>query len=500
MVRLLVALAIAAAGVAPAAAQAPPPIQAPATETPEGGAAQAAASPIAAAPQAQEDTREAEIIRARLLSRLGRTEEALAAFAALLVKYPDDHALRADHVELLLDAGFTDRAEADLTPLLRADPRSARVRRLQARLEIDRGAPQRAAEILAALVEESPDDIGLRADLASARLAAGRWARALSVYSDLLERSPDNEDWRAAHRDLLAGYAPRLLYSHLSLYQQQASHHVDEVTWKGWVGEQWWVRAGTRYGQYHQQASSGNPAFTEHIVTPLVEVGFQATRRLLLRAGLEEPVRHETAQTTLRLGGAFDDGRLVTMTLDAAVHEIVTNPVVAIPLRGTRDRVTLDLSRRLTDRVVGFAHYEYRHYRASGEELGHAWEAAGRAEVALWRSQLLQVNLIPQLFFEEYTPDAGSPLRDQIAFIRRRDMLGMGLLIGWEVLPGLRVQVGSTGHRDFHRAATSWEALGEVRWRIRRWVEMRVLYNRNTDGSLLGGTEQLFTANLEILY
>jgi hypothetical protein len=39
-----------------------------------------------------------------------------------------------------------------------------------------------------------------------------------------------------------------------------------------------------------------------------------------------------------------------------------------------------------------------------------------------------------------------------------------------------------------------------VRWRIRRWVEMRVLYNRNTDGSLLGGTEQLFTANLEILY
>ena len=322
MVRLLVALAIAAAGVAPASAQAPPPLQAPAIETPEGGAAQAAASPIAPAPQAQEDTREAEIIRARLLSRLGRTEEALAAFAALLVKYPDDHALRADHVELLLDAGFTDRAEADLARLLLVDPGSARVRRLQARLEIDRGAPQRAAEILAALVEESPDDIGLRADLASARLAAGRWAQALSVYSDLLERSPDNEDWRAAHRDLLAGYAPRLLYSHLSLYQQQASHHVDEVTWKGWVGEQWWVRAGTRYGQYHQQASFGNPAFTEHIVTPLVEVGFQATRRLLLRAGLEEPVRHETAQTTLRLGGAFDDGRLATMTLDAAVHEI----------------------------------------------------------------------------------------------------------------------------------------------------------------------------------
>ena len=120
--------------------------------------------------------------------------------------------------------------------------------------------------------------------------------------------------------------------------------------------------------------------------------------------------------------------------------------------------------------------------------------------MTLWQSQPLQVMLVPQLFFEEYTPIAGSPLRDRIAFIRRRDLLGMGLLIGWEVLPGLRVQVGSTGHRDLHRAATSWEVLGEARWRIRRWVEMRVLYNRNTDGSLLGGTEQLFTANLEILY
>ncbi|HEV8531364.1 MAG TPA: tetratricopeptide repeat protein [Methylomirabilota bacterium] len=479
MVRLLVALAIAAAGVAPAAAQAP------------------SAQP---APPAREETREAEIIRARLLSRLGRTEEALAAFGILLAKYPDDQALRADHVEFLLDSGFTDRAEGELGRLLLSDPRSARVRRLQARLELERGAPSRAADILAALVEESPDDLGLRADLASARVAAGRWAQALSIYSDLLERSPDHDDWRAAHRDLLAGYSPRLQYSHLSLYQQQASHHVDEFTWKAWVAQQWWVRAGTRYGHYHQQASSGEPAFNEYIVTPLVEVGFQATRRLLLRAGLEEPIRHETAQTTLRLGGAFDDGRLLTLTLDAAVHEIVTNPVVAIPLRGTRDRATLDLSRRLTDRAVVFAHYEYRNYRASGEELGHTWEGGGRAEVALWHEHPLQVTLAPQLFFEEYTPVAGSPLREQIGFIRRRDMLGMGLLIGWEVLQGLRVQVGSTGHRDLHRQVSSWEALGEVRWRIRRWVEMRVLYNRNTDGGLLGGTEQLFTANLEILY
>jgi len=62
----------------------------------------------------------------------------------------------------------------------------------------------------------------------------------------------------------------------------------------------------------------------------------------------------------------------------------------------------------------------------------------------LWRSPLpLQVTLIPQAVLRGYTPDAGSPLRDQIASFAR-DMLGMGLLVRLEVLPGLRVQVGST--------------------------------------------------------
>lgn len=476
MTRLLLALAFAAA-VAPAAgqAQAPPP-------------------------QTAGEARESEIIRARLLSRLGRSDEALAAFETLVARYPDDRGLRADYAELLLDTGLGERAEVELARLLVVDGRSPRLRRLKARLELERGAPDRAVETLAALSEEAPEDLGLRADLASATLAAGRWAQALSVYSDLVERSPDNDDWRAVHRDLLGGYSPRLQYSHLSLYQQEATHHTEEVAWKGWITERWWARAGTRYGNYHQQASAGAPAFTEYIVTPLVEAGFQATRRLLLRAGLEEPIRNETGRTTLRLGGVFDDGRLSTVTLDSAVRETLTNPVVAIPLRGTRDRVTLDVSRRLTSLAVVFAHYEYRHYRAAGEELGQAWEGAGRAEVDLWRTYPLQVTLVPQLFFEEYAPDAGSPLRERISFIRRRDMLGMGVLVGWDVLPGLRVQLGSTGHQDVHRVVTSWEVLGEARWRIRRWVEMQVLYNRSTDGSLLGGTEQVFTANLEILY
>jgi len=482
--RLLLVLTIAAVGVAPAAGQAQEPVA-----QPQGSAAPAVG-----------DARESEIIRARLLARLGRTEEAMASFQALVATYPDDRGLRADYAEFLLDAGFMERAEVELVRLLILEPRLPRLRRMEARLELERGAPDRAVDILALLSEDAPEDLGLRADLASAKLVAGRWAQALSIYSDLLGRSPDNDDWRSARRELLAGYSPRLQYSHLSLYQQQGTHHTDEVAWKAWVAEQWWVRAATRYGHYHQQASSGNPAFNEYIVTPLVDVGFQATRRLLLRAGLEEAVRNETARTTLRLGGAFDDGRLSTVTLDSAVQESLTNPIVAIPLRGTRDRVTLDASRRVSDRAVIFGHYEYRHYRASGEELGQAWEGAGRAEVDLWRTYPLQVALVPQLFFEEYRPDAGSPLREQIGFIRRRDMLGMGLLVGWDVLPGLRVQLGSTGHRDLHRSLTSWEVTGEARWRIRRWVEMQVLYNRNTDGGVLGGTEQLFTANLEILY
>jgi hypothetical protein len=110
------------------------------------------------------------------------------------------------------------------------------------------------------------------------------------------------------------------------------------------------------------------------------------------------------------------------------------------------------------------------------------------------------VTLIPQVFFSEYTPIAGSPLRDTVSFLRREDIIGIGAVVGWDVTSALRLQAGSVGRRDLHRALTSWEATGEARWRIRPWLEGRVLYTRNTESTTIGGQEESFLGRLDILY
>jgi len=145
-------------------------------------------------------------------------------------------------------------------------------------------------------------------------------------------------------------------------------------------------------------------------------------------------------------------------------------------------------------------HYDFRHYRADGEELGDRWETAARLEVEMLKTRPVQVTLLPQVFFAQYAPVAESPLRDKIVFLRREDIIGMGILIGWDVTPALRLQVGSVGRRDLFRAVTSWEVTGEARWRIRPWLEGRVLYTRNTESTTVGGLEESFLGRLDILY
>jgi hypothetical protein len=78
--------------------------------------------------------------------------------------------------------------------------------------------------------------------------------------------------------------------------------------------------------------------------------------------------------------------------------------------------------------------------------------------------------------------------------------VGIGGLFGWDIAPGVRVQAGAVGRRDVYRAVTSWEVTGEGRWRIRPWLEGRVLYTRNTESTTIGGREQSFLGRLDILY
>jgi tetratricopeptide (TPR) repeat protein len=446
------------------------------------------------------DPLEAEMMRARIQARLGMLEEALATYRALLARHPDNRTLREDYAELLVDAAQLEQAGPVVDRYLADDPTSARLRRLKARLDLARGAPGEAGRRLDALAREQPKDAGITADLAAAELGAGRWRRALDLYGRALDADPENREILAAYREVLLGHAPRVELIHSTLLQAAATHHVEEAAWRGWLADRWWLRAGARHGSYIQDRVVGQSAFSEEVWTALATVGFQATRAISLWAGLEESRRREEIfRATARLGGAYDDAKATSATVDVAIRELLTNPVAALPRNGTTDRVTVDVARRVLVPVVLGAHYDFRHYRISGEDLGDRWEAAGRAELEVVRTRV-QVTLIPQVFFSRYTVTADGALREAIAFIKREDVMGIGSVVGWDVTPAVRLQAGAVGRRDLFRAITSWEVSGEGRWRIRPWLEGRVLYTRNTESTTVGGQEEFFLGRLDILY
>lgn len=459
----------------------------------------AAAVAVPAPPEAAPDPLEAERTRARVLGRLGRFDEALVAYRHLIARRFSDMELRAEYAETLVDAGEHELAAAVIAEALRTAPASTRLQRVRARLELERGDSRLAADRYRLLLPALLEDPSLLAELAGAELRHGAWRAALDRYAEILEREPENDEVRAAYQTLRRTYAPRFELAHRSLLQVSAATHVEELAWRGWVAERAWVRAGLRYGRYRQDDLPGQPGFEEDVVTALVAAGVQVAPRWMVRAGLEEAVRGDTARTTLRLGGAFDDGRATLAATDIGIRELLTNPVTAVPLRGTTDRVTVDLSRRLADRVTANARYEFRHYRASGDTLGNDWELTGRLDVEVLRGPL-QLVVFPQLFFQEYAPVAGEPLRSQIQFIRRQDVGALGLLAALEPTPGLRLQVGAIGKRDWHRGITSYEVSGELRWRLQRWLEMVLLYTRTSEGARVGGKEENYLGTLSVLY
>ena len=266
-------------------------------------------------------------------------EEALATYRALIARYPDDRRLREDYAEVMVDAGLLDQAAPLVDRYLAEDPTSARLRRLRARIDLAAGAPAAAGRRLDALAREQPQDTGLTADLAAAELAAGRWNRALDLYGRLLDGDPENRDALAAYRDILLGHAPRIELTHYSLLQQAATHHVEEAAWRGWLSDRWWLRAGTRYGSYHQERVIGQPSFTRggvdrarHGRVPAHAAPSRSGR------GLEESRRREEIfRTTGRARRGLRRRRATRPRLEVAVRELLTNPVVALPRNGTTD-------------------------------------------------------------------------------------------------------------------------------------------------------------------
>lgn len=481
LVALLVGIACALAAL-PAAAQgpgAPPP------------------GPVVSEP---EDPVRVEAIRARVLARLGRVEEALASMESLVAARPTDRSLKEEYVEVLMNAGRLGQAGRVIDGLLAGDPKSVRLHRFRARVDLDANEPLPAAHRLHALLDDAPHDTGVAAELATAQLALGHWASAVALYSGILQREPDNEDVRTAYRSLLLNHANRVDLRHRTILQQAATHHTEEATWRVWLGERTLLTSLLRLGHYTQDTVLTVEGFDDHTQTLGVLVEHELARRLRVRAGLEES-RHEHGEvfrTTGRLGAVYDDARATFALLDVAIRELLTNPVVAVRLDGCSDRATLDVTRRLAPWLSVTGHYDVRHHTVKDETLGTQWELLARADVEGRHGPAWAV-LSPQLFFAEFVP-AHSRFRDTIAFLRRQDIVALGLRIGAEVLPGLRLEAAIVGRRDLHRAVTSYELLGDVRWKIHPRAELAVVYTRNTESTATGGKEESFTGTVSILY
>jgi hypothetical protein len=445
------------------------------------------------------DPFQVEVTRAQLLARLRRFDEAATLYRELLVQRPDDRELREGYAETLVEAGRLSEAARVIDRFLRDAPGSVPLRRLRARVDMEQGEAGAAAGRLLDLMADVPTDTSIAADLAAAELRRGAWRRARDLYGQILARDPENEDVRNAWRDLLWTYAPRFELAYGALFQEGASGQFGEIAWQAWPTERWWVRVGTRVGVYHQDDTSLQSAFTQDVETVLGSVGVRLSERVTLRGGLEESIRGTSAITTVRLTGAYDDGRATAAVLDLAYHELLTNPVSAVAFGGTTDRVSLELLQRLGPRLSIGGRYDFRHYRASGEVLGNDWDLYTRLDVELLRGRI-QITGSPLLYFQKYSPIAGSPLQEQIPFTPQQQLGGLGLSVGADLVRGLYAQAGAVGRYDWYRNLTSYEVAGELRWRFHSRLELRVLYTFATEGALVSGPQQNVSASLFVLH
>jgi hypothetical protein len=354
--------------------------------------------------------------------------------------------------------------------------------------------------MLEALRRELPDEPSLAGDLAYAEARAGHYRRALALYEEALARDPTDRTLRAARAELAFAQAPYVELLHRTLLQRDGESHVEELAGRAWIADAWWVRPALRYGRYHADRHDAHAAFTDDIETVALLAGWQPQRDWGIRAGLDEARHDDFYRTTLRLGAGFDDRRTTRLDLDLAFRELLTNPVEAVALNGATDRVTLTAWRLLVQRVAAAGHYEYRRYRARGHDVGGQWEADVRLELGLVERSTLRVALVPQLFASEYSAAGPDELRDRLPFLRRQEIVALGLVAGWDVLPNLRLSGSGVGRRDVFRDVTSYEFSGDARWRVADRIELEGLYVRNTESFRIGGKEETFFVRLRVLY
>ena len=205
---------------APLIAAAPVTAQPPVTETSAPDPVVTDAGKSTAPPPSPADTtkyplfsgndRQRGLIRARILSRRGLTEQSLKMYRLLRERYPDDEEIWIDYIETLVNAKLYELALHETEGLYRKNPSSLRARRIEARIYTEHRRYRWTFPIYESLLRNRGDDAGIWSDYAYARQDAGDWPAALNYFSRVLELDPDNTNALRNVHAILKEHRPQL--------------------------------------------------------------------------------------------------------------------------------------------------------------------------------------------------------------------------------------------------------------------------------------------------
>jgi tetratricopeptide (TPR) repeat protein len=143
------------------------------------------------------DDREARTVRAALLVHsVGKPNEGIREFRALIEKDPNDVALRYLFSRALLESGDTGGARAQLSEVMRMSPGFVQARLSLANLELESGQLNQAMQHADAVLARDPKNLRAHFIRGSALLGLGNLDQANSVFNDLLRQVPQSTDVR----------------------------------------------------------------------------------------------------------------------------------------------------------------------------------------------------------------------------------------------------------------------------------------------------------------
>ncbi len=185
--------------------------------------------------------RERDLVTARTLAQNDYTSAAMAWYASLMERFPQDEEIRDYYIDTLIKNEEYAKALTLLELWLQIDPDNVRANRLMAVMYTAMEEYESSFPYWERLHELRPYDMGPVVDHAFARRDYGDWMRAIELFSQALENDPDNTMVAEMLQELLKEHRPRYgvtvdaylqqQNAETTLVAQRYGQHLSERAW-----------------------------------------------------------------------------------------------------------------------------------------------------------------------------------------------------------------------------------------------------------------------------